>query len=282
MTWHGKTKDIPWSSTNIHKMKGKEGMDIIEKLEEYLEKSNPYTSLHLLEAALATWKYRGNKAIPEELILDIQNALGDSVVQEEIINLLNLSIFERTNIPEEQGVRLKEGIWFSVEDLIRHINCNFELPISGEVNSNADECLDQFVQYLKSSEPEIVIKEKKKGDCLLELDGEIYRILLSFSPFWLPLTSEKDEEDEKYVIVFGPLSFQHWEKMYRYYDYKAFSDRVALYDPWSMQKMNLCRGKVHVYIDWFYRDELDGRLYIPEEFCEELHDRGMLRYDDEG
>lgn len=252
----------------------------IENLMRYLQENKPYPCLHLLEASLASRKYCADGEIPKELIQDIQNVLGDPVVQNEITNLLKLGILEETDMEEGRGVRLKEQMQPSVEDLLSQLRCCLELETDSGC-TEASEYLNQLVEYLLYSDAGISVKENKAGDYLLASEGKTYRLLLTLSPFWLPLAAEKNEEEEKCIIAFGPFASQSWNELYPYYDWEEFRGRVALYDPWSREKMSLCKGSLPVYIDWFYRDRYRRRFSIPADFCEALHNMGLLRYNDE-
>ena len=117
------------------------------------------------------------------------------------------------------------------------------------------------------------------GELFLTVAGERYQIWRTLSPFWLPLAVK--EEDGDRILVFGPFAAQDWGRLYPYYDWEAFRDTIALYDPWRQEKMSLCRGRVPVYIDWFHRDQYQGRFSIPIKFCDVLHQLGLMRYNDE-
>ncbi|MGI6752283.1 MAG: hypothetical protein ACOX4U_06650 [Anaerovoracaceae bacterium] len=255
-------------------------MDEKKQLIDYLLKSNPYPCLHILEAALATRKYRASEVIPEELIRDIGKGLGEVTTEMEIENLVALGILERINTDDAGGVRLKKEAEIYAADTVSRLSCSLELSI-GDQKIKAEDFLDQLIHYIVDTHVVATVKEHKAGSYLLESDDGIYRIQLGTSPFWLPLIAEKDEKEEKYLIALGPFSFQHWEEMYPYYDYEEFKSRVALYDPWSRQKASLCKGGLSVYVDWFYRDRYNGRFSIPGDFCEALHNMGMMRYNDE-
>lgn len=255
-------------------------MDRIENLMQYLQEYKPYPCLHLLEASLASRIYCTDGEIPKELIQDIGNALGGPVVQNEIANLLKLGILEEMDTAKGQGVRLKEQKQCSMEDLLRQLRCNMEMDADSGCKE-ACEYLGQLVDYLLHSDSGISVKENKSDDYLLESDGKTYRLLLTLSPFWLPLAAEKNEEEEQYILAFGPFAAQAWNGMYPYYAWEDFRSRVALYDPWVRQKISLCKGRLPVYIDWFYRDRYHRRFSIPIDFCEALHNMGLLRYNDE-
>ena len=177
--------------------------------------------LHLLEAALASWRYCPAGVLPEGLREDLQQALGEEEVQAAVSNLLACHILE----------------------------------------------------------PSCTVATGQDGELFLTVEGERYQIWRTLSPFWLPLAVK--EEDGDRILVFGPFAAQDWGRLYPYYDWEAFRDTIALYDPWRQEKMSLCRGRVPVYIDWFHRDQYQGRFSIPVKFCDVLHQLGLMRYNDE-
>ena len=200
--------------------------------------------LHLLEAALASWRYCPAGVLPEGLREDLQQALGEEEVQAAVSNLLACHILE-----EVPGM------------------------VTGETY------LFQLVQYLQQLEPSCTVATGQDGELFLTVEGERYQIWRTLSPVWLPLAVK--EEDGDRILVFGPFAAQDWGRLYPYYDWEAFRDTIALYDPWRQEKMSLCRGRVPVYIDWFHRDQYQGRFSIPVKFCDVLHQLGLMRYNDE-
>ena len=146
-------------------------------------------------------------------------------------------------------------------------------------NGTGESYLFQLVQYLQQLEPSCTVATGQEGELFLTVEGERYQIWRTLSPFWLPLAVK--EEDGDRILVFGPFAAQDWGRLYPYYDWEAFRDTIALYDPWRQEKMSLCRGRVPVYIDWFHRDQYQGRFSIPVKFCDVLHQLGLMRYNDE-
>ncbi len=254
-------------------------MDVMKRLVLYLQENDPYPCMHLLEASLASRNYCTDEVIPETLIKSIQNGLGNSKVQNDISNLLELGVFEKVNKVQSQGVRLKEKMLPSMEHLIQQLRCSMTLEM-GSCCIVASEYLGQLVNYLLSSEADVSIKENNDDYYLLESEGKIYRLLLTLSTFWLPLSMEKKTERES-IIAFGPFASQSWDDMYPCYASKEFRSHVGLYDPWSRQKLCLCKGSLPVYIDWFFRDKYKRQFSIPPDFAEALHDMGLMRYNDE-
>lgn len=228
---------------------------------------------------LASRELCADGVIPKKLIQDLQCVLGDSIVKKVLANLLKFRVFEEMDTEGNWGVRLKEKMQPSLECLLQQLRCGLELEDDSGCRA-AGKYLDLLVEYLQSSLSDISVIDRKKGDCLLKSEGKVYRILLTLSPFWLPLAAEKSPE-EKCFIVFGPFASQSWDELYPYYALNEFRSRVALYDPWNGQKLCLCKGSLPVYIDWFYRDQCMRRFSIPAGFCESLHHMGLLRYNDE-
>lgn len=83
------------------------------------------------------------------------------------------------------------------------------------------------------------------------------------------------------ILVFGPFAAQDWGRLYPYYDWEAFRDTIALYDPWRQEKMSLCRGRVPVYIDWFHRDQYQADSPSLSSSVTSWHQLGLMRYNDE-
>jgi len=240
---------------------------------------DPYPCLHLLEASVASRELCTDGAIPKELIRDLKCVLGDSVVEKVLAYFLKLHVFDEIGKGENRDVRLVEKMQTSIESLLRQLRCSLELEDAG-VFRTAGEYLDRLIEYILSSDKDISVVEGNKGDYLMMSEGKIYRLFLTLSPFWLPLTAEKDPQAKSF-IAFGPFASQSWDDLYPYYALNEFRSRIALYDPWNGQKLCLCKGRLPVYIDWFYRDQYRRRFRIPVGFCESLNHMGLLRYNDE-
>lgn len=254
-------------------------MDSKQTLMQYLQSCTTATCLHLLEAALASDRYRADGHIPRELLSDLQDALGEAAVQKEIATVVKMGILEETAVAEGSGIRLAKRAQPILQALLQEIRCGLTLEI-GQTSMEAGTYLAQLVQAL-SAHADCRLNEQGSDSYLLEWEGERYRLVLTLSPFWLPLFTERDEEAEKYIIAFGPFSSQSWEAMYAYCEEEEFRARCVLYDPWSREKMSLCKGALPVYIDWFHRDHDKTRFTIPAALCDTLHSMGLMRYNDE-
>lgn len=254
-------------------------MGSVKSLALYLQENDPYPFLHLLEASLASRNYCADGVIPNLLIQSIENGSGAPQVQNDMDNLLKLGIFEEVTGAEVRSVRLKEKMQTPVRKFLQQLRCCMMLELGSDCIT-AREYLSQLKDYLLSSAANISIRKNTDDDCLLESEGKIYRLLLTLSPFWLPLAAEENTEN-KCVIAFGPFASQSWDEMYPYYAVKEFRSQVGLYDPWNRQKLCLCKGSLPAYIDWFFRDQYNGRFSIPSDFCEALHNMGLMRYNDE-
>ncbi len=254
-------------------------MDRVKSLVLYLQENDPYPCLHLVEASLASLRYCTDGMIPDWLIQSIEKSSGDSQAQHDMGNLLNLGIFEEVSGAEAQGIRLKKKMQPSVEKLVKQLRCCMTLEL-GSGCIAASKYLSRLADYLLSSDAHVSLRENADDHCLLESDSRVYRLLLTLSPFWLPLATEANSENTCF-IAFGPFASQSWDEMYPYYAVREFRSQVGLYDPWSRQKLCLCKGSLPAYIDWFFRDQYNGRFSIPADFCEALHKLGLMRYNDE-
>ena len=75
--------------------------------------------LHLLEAALASWRYCPAGVLPEGLREDLQQALGEEEVQAAVSNLLACHILEEVPGQESSGLRLREEARTTVSAYLR-------------------------------------------------------------------------------------------------------------------------------------------------------------------
>jgi len=195
-----------------------------------------------------------------------------------VSNLLACHILEEVPGQESSGLRLREEARTTVSAYLRRTREKV-LWRTAQGMVTGETYLFQLVQYLQQLEPSCTVATGQDGELFLTVEGERYQIWRTLSPFWLPLAVK--EEDGDRILVFGPFAAQDWGRLYPYYDWEAFRDTIALYDPWRQEKMSLCRGRVPVYIDWFHRDQYQGRFSIPVKFCDVLHQLGLMRYNDE-
>ena len=81
--------------------------------------------LHLLEAALASWRYCPAGVLPEGLREDLQQALGEEEVQAAVSNLLACHILEEVPGQESSGLRLREEARTTVSAYLRRTREKF-------------------------------------------------------------------------------------------------------------------------------------------------------------
>lgn len=177
--------------------------------------------------------------LPEGLREDLQQALGEEEVQAAVSNLLACHILEEVPGQESSGLRLREEARTTVSAYLRRTREKV-LWRTAQGMVTGETYLFQLVQYLQQLEPSCTVATGQDGELFLTVEGERYQIWRTLSPFWLPLAVK--EEDGDRILVFGPFAAQDWGRLYPYYDWEAFRDTIALYDPWRQEKMSLCRG----------------------------------------
>lgn len=252
-------------------------MDAMETLNGLLRENPSYACLCLLESAVASRKYWPEAGLPEALVKDMIQALGQTRFREAESLLLDAGVLEQAESGQAAG--LKGELVPDAEALLCRLWREQDLGLDGGMK--AGWFFDELMQALLAPGTGVSLRERGTLACTLEFQGESYRLITAFSPFWLPLETENSEEDGKYALALGPFSDRNWEVLYPYFDLEEFRTRVGLYDPWQRRKMNLCSGGLPVLIDWFFRDRFGGRFSIPADFCEALHNMGLLRYNDE-
>jgi hypothetical protein len=88
-------------------------------------------------------------------------------------------------------------------------------------------------------------------------------------------------EENRFLALIGPFAALGWQAMIQYYACPSFRRFTACFDPWHRWKMNINRGGLFTYFDWFFRDVYGLKFIIPEEFALSLQDMGLLRRNDE-
>ena len=257
-------------------------MDKFQNLTDHLRQAGPYPCLDLLEAALAGRKYWPGGTIPRALMEDLETALGGEAFEEALRQLTALGILEEEPTSAARAVRLREDAQPAVERLLQNLGWEQRLDLD-EDGVTPCTFLEELVSYLRNTGAQIQVLAQEPGFCLLELDGKTYRLLTAFSPYWLALAAEdgEGEREEISVAAFGPFAGRPMGVIDAYFGMEQFREHVTLYDPWAGEKRALCRGSLGVYIDWFYRDRYRRKFLIPADFCQALHDMGLLRYNDE-
>ena len=248
----------------------------IEDLADYLQRENPYPCLNLLEAAVVCCRRAEDKTIPAALLTDLA-VFGQETAEAEVENLAGLGVLIRT----EQGLLLNPQALPAVSALLNQLKKNLQLSL-GSGEETAEGFMLKLVSYLQEAVPGLIVAEyADNGDFALLWQEKKYRLQLAFSPVWLPAAAEEAAGEQTYLALFGPFAAQNWQKMLKYYSYPEFRNFTAYFDPWYRQKMNISRGGLFTYFDWFFRDVYGLKFFIPKEFSLALQNMGLLRYNDE-
>ncbi|MDD3168888.1 MAG: hypothetical protein PHC91_05420 [Eubacteriales bacterium] len=244
---------------------------------DYLEKESSYLCLNILESALVCCRKNGNGVIPEPLLRDLADLFDCRTLESEIKNLLERKVLIQTG----EGISLNREKIHSLSIHLNQLKKAMKLTFT-EKKVTAGIFLNELVTYLEQEASCLV--EEEANDCteyLLVWRDNRYRLQLAFSPGWLPAVADEAAADNIYFAVLGPFAAQNWQKMLHYYGYPAFRNNTAYYDPWHHQKMNISKGGLFSYFDWFFRDRYGSKFFIPDEFPCKLHSIGLLRYNDE-
>jgi len=251
-------------------------MSLLENLTEYLRQDNPYPSLNILEAALVCNSVANDKMIPPALLNDLSTLFGRERINRELKQLTSLGILENTN----QDFLLNPQVLPDVSTLLNQLKENLQISLGSE--KTAGEFLLKLLSYLQENIPEPILDESADNrGFALSWQGKRYRVQLAFSPAWLPAAAEEAAKEQYFIALFGPFAAQNWLAMLRYYSYPEFRNFTAYFDPWHQQKLNISRGGLFTYFDWFFRDMYGLKFFIPDEFPLALHNMGLLRYNDE-
>jgi len=248
----------------------------IEDLVDYLQCENPYPCLNLLEAAVVCCRRKDNKTIPAALLMDLAVS-GPETAEAEAENLAGLGVLFRT----EQGLLLNPQALPNVSELLNQLKNNLQLSL-GREEETAEEFMLKLVSYLQEAVPSLIVAESAdNGEFSLLWQEKKYRLQLALSPVWLPAAAEEASREQTYLALFGPFAAQNWLIMLKYYSYPEFRNFTAYFDPWYRQKMNISRGGLFTFFDWFFRDVYGLKFFIPREFSLALQNMGLLRYNDE-
>jgi hypothetical protein len=238
-------------------------MALIENLADYLEKENPFPALNLLEAALVCRRMPGQ--------------FDQHIVEQEIRGLSDIGALRRT----ANGIMLHPEALDPVAGLLNQYKKHLRLSF-GSREETAESFLSQLTSYLAEQVPEMMSTASQDG-LVHEIcwQAKKYRLQIALSPAWLPAVAEDLAREQVYLAVFGPFAAQKWNIMHRYYTHPEFRNFTGYFDPWQRLKMNISRGGLFTYFDWFFRDVYGLKFFIPEEFSLALQNFGLLRYNDE-
>jgi hypothetical protein len=248
-----------------------------EHLEDYLEEGDPYPSLNLLESAVVCAGRRSGKALPEPLMEDLYATFGRERMEAERKNLATMGILRGT----EEGFALCPEFEEPVSGLLDRLKGNMRLTLAGgEVTAGA--FLGRLASYLQEEVSGLILTEMlRSGGFAARWQEREYRVEPAFSPAWLPAVAEEAAEEGRFLALIGPFAALGWQTMIKYYAYPPFRRFTAYFDPWHLATMNISRGGLFTYFDWFFRDVYGLKFFIPEEFSRALHDMGLLRWNDE-
>jgi hypothetical protein len=252
-------------------------MTTIEKLADYLEKDHPFPALSILESGLVCGRMLDGAPIPHELIIDLGGMYEEKIVANEIKYLSNTGVLKRS----EKGLTLNSSLLDSLTDLLNEFRKNMKLSLVGN-EETAGAFIRNLISYLSEQVPEIEFNDSLEGT-FYEIDWQKgkYRLQTAISPAWLPAVAHKLAEKRIFLALIGPYAAQNWSVLHKYYVHPQFRDFTACFDPWYQQKMNISKGGLLTYFDWFFRDIYGLKFFIPQDFSLTLHNFGLLRYNDE-
>lgn len=252
-------------------------MSPLDGLSDYLQRENPYPCLGLLESAMVCYARTAEKVVPGQLLADLGNIYGHETMDVVLADLVLLGALVETN----QGIMLNSESLSYLSSILDRIRNQLRLNIGIKEETTA-EFMVKLITYLRFNVPGLEeAKINESSGFVLHWEGAEYRILPALTPAWLPAVAYWAAAKNIYIALFGPFAAQGWEKMAGYYRYPEFRNHTAYYDPWNCQKMNISRGGLFAFFDWFFRDVFRQKFFIPESFALALNDMGLLRLNDE-
>ena len=232
-------------------------MDIKKTIFDNLNCSDSYAGLGVLEAVCVWGEECPDRAVPEQMHNDMVSMFGKEAVIAELESLLQMS------------------------DRVNRVASSMRLTLNG-VCLSASGFLRGLGEYLVSEAGAIITDQSCTSRLRMKWEDEVYELRIAFSPVWLPAMADKAAEKNMFVAAICPAAALPWEKtMIHYYGYPSFRNHTACYDPWNSCKMNISKGGLFTYFDWFFRDMHRGKFLIPNAFTQALLDMGLLRYNDE-
>ena len=160
----------------------------MEAMEQWLSSQQgdlPTPGLHLLEAALASWRYCPAGVLPEGLREDLQQALGEEAVQKAVSNLLACHILEEVPGQEAPGLRLREEARAAVSAYLHRTREKvLWKTVQGMVTGET--YLFQLVQYYSSWNHPAQWQRDRKGNFSSLWKGSVTRFGEPSLPFGCP------------------------------------------------------------------------------------------------
>jgi hypothetical protein len=248
-----------------------------DSLEDYLERRDPYPCLNLLELALVCAGLQEGKLIPEPLMEDLYAISGKEKIEAERENLTDMEILYGT----KEGFLIRPEYMESVSKLLDRLKGGMQISLAGR-EMTAGDFLGRLASYLQEQVSGLILTETScSGGFTARWQERDYRVEPAFSPAWLPAAAKVAAEGNRFLALMGPFAALGWQVMIKYYAYPSFRRFTACFDPWHRWKMNISRGGLFTYFDWFFRDVFGLKFFIPEEFSRSLQDMGLLRQNDE-
>ena len=248
-----------------------------DRLADYLEGRDPYPCPNLLESALVCAGLQEGETIPEPLMEDLCAIFGREKIEVVRGNLIDMEIFHKVG----EGFLLRPECVESVSGLLDRLKGNMQLSLADrEVTAGA--FVIRLASYLQEEVSGLILTETFcTGGFAARWQGREYRVEPAFSPAWLPAAARAAAEGNRFLALIGPFAALGWQTMIKYYASPSFRRFTAYFDPWHRRKMNISRGGLFTYFDWFFRDVYGLKFIIPEDFSRSLQDMGLLRWNDE-
>lgn len=208
----------------------------MEAMEQWLSSQQgdlPTPGLHLLEAALASWRYCPQGVLPEGLREDLQQALGRGSGSESGVESAGLSHF--------RGSAGTGSPWTPPSG--RSASCCIRLPPSdagkSSVENGPGDGDGRDISFPAGAILTAVGTILHSGNgtgrgtfphcgrgALPDLENPLSLLVA--------LGSERGGWGQN--LAFGPFASQDWGGLYPYYDWEAFRDTIALYDPCAKKR----------------------------------------------
>lgn len=252
-------------------------MSKIAELLHHLDKANPFPSLSLLESALICSQVSGNTPMPKELTDDLKSMFEDEIISFEATRLTGLGFFQSI----EGGYFLNPNTVEPVSEILNEYKVSMQIEINNSMQTS-ESFFTHLISYLAEQVTGITsIESFDRSNYEIVWQKKRYRLQIALTPAWLPAVVDDLIKNEAYLALFGPFAAQNWEIMQKYYVYPEFRNRTAYFDPWFRQKMNVSKGGLFTYFDWYFRDTYGLKFIIPRDFITTLQNFGLLRYNDE-
>ena len=176
----------------------------MEQVKEYLQGHDAIPCLPLLEAARKCWEYCPDGVVPLGLIEDLEQAFGGDAVEQECNRLLRAGLFQAVPGVDTTQIRLDYGLQGPCETLLRQMWTQLPLE-TGTGTVTAGSYLAHLADALLHTGEGITVQDRKEDVLLVTKGEETWRIILTGTPFWLPLTVMDSRRTEK-VLAIGPFA----------------------------------------------------------------------------